>query len=80
MRLEELANRLRQSPFEPFELCMSDGASYPITHPDQVLVTPRTVHVGIRNGARAPVVQEIVICDLGHVTRLTPLAKRRRTR
>ncbi|MCP4249858.1 MAG: hypothetical protein GY778_22680 [bacterium] len=64
-------------PFEPFRLFMSDGSSYPVRHPDQVIVTARAAYVGLRVNGKSQVAQDVVICDLMHVSRLGPLDKRR---
>jgi hypothetical protein len=51
---------------------MTDGSSYPVKHPDQVILTPRAIYVGL---GRQPVAQQVVVCALSHITRLGPLAK-----
>ena len=76
MRPDEITRLLKRRPFEPFTLCMSDGSSYPVRHPDQVIVTPRAAYVGVRVNGKRGLDQDVVICDLVHVTRLGPLAKR----
>lgn len=72
MRIEELHKLLRRRPFEPFRIYMSDGSAYAVTHPDQVIVTPRAAYVGLESDADGLVAQDVVICDLVHVTRLGP--------
>ena len=80
MRIDEFHKLLRRRPFEPFSIYMSDGSAYPVTHPDQIIVTPRALYVGLDNDAEGLTAQDVVICDLVHVTRLGPLdgAKRKR--
>lgn len=73
MRIEELQRLLRRRPFQPFGLHMSDGSMYPVRHPDQVILTPRAAYVGVDVDPEAPLAQDVVICDLIHVTRLAPL-------
>lgn len=74
MRPEEIASLLTQRPFEPFGLYMSDGSSYSIRHPDQVILTPRSIHIGLPgDNGNARIAQDVVICALVHVTRLGPL-------
>ena len=34
---EDLAAALTRQPFEPFRLCLSDGKTYDVRHPDLVL-------------------------------------------
>ncbi len=76
MRVEEISRLLKRKPFEPFAIYMSDGASYPVKHPDQIIITPRAAYVGIGGNGREPVAQDVVICDLVHITRLGPVPKR----
>ena len=75
MNLQEVERMLTTTPFEPFGIYMSDGSAYPVTHPDQVILTPRAAHVGIGSApnGRGRAVREVVICALVHVTRLGPL-------
>jgi hypothetical protein len=46
--LEELRNRIRATPFLPFTVCVADGRSFPVPHPDHILVTSRGL-VAIEN-------------------------------
>jgi hypothetical protein len=78
MRVDEVGKLLRRVPFQPFRLFMSDGSHYDVRDPDQVILTPRAVYVGIPGGGDL-VAQDVVICDLVHVTRLAP-ARGRRTK
>ena len=47
MAPEELRDTLRQTPFEPFRLVMTDGAGYEIRHPDLLWVGRRTAMIGL---------------------------------
>ncbi len=80
MNVQEVEKLLSARPFEPFGLYMSDGPAYPVTHPDQVILTPRAAHVGIGSGRNGRVVRDVVICALMHITRLGPLPKTPRKR
>ncbi|MCH8966362.1 MAG: hypothetical protein IID43_01670, partial [Planctomycetes bacterium] len=50
MDLREVEKLLSVRPFEPFGIYMSDGSTYPVTHPDQVILTARAAHIGIPKG------------------------------
>ena len=80
MRAEELVRVLKRRPFEPSALHMSNGSHYPVHHPDAVIVTPRAAYVGIREDGEQMIAQDVVICDLLHVTRIAPIRKRSRKR
>ena len=75
MKVQEIEKLLTVKPFEPFGIYMSDGSAYAVTHPDQVILTPRVAHVGIGGGGNGRVVQDVVICALVHITRLGPAPK-----
>ena len=38
MRPEDILELLRARPFEPFRVCLSDGSTYEIQHPDMAIV------------------------------------------
>ncbi len=80
MRIEELTKLFKRQPFRPFTIHMSDGSAYTAAHPDQVILTPRAAYVGIGNGEDDAVVQDVIICDMVHITRLGPEPKRPRKR
>jgi hypothetical protein len=46
MAPQQILNEVRRSPFEPFRLVLADGARYDIRHPDQCMVTPKSVTIG----------------------------------
>ncbi len=79
---EELFARVKKQPFEPFRIYVSDGESYDIKHPDQIMVGRRSSYVGISRNGEGPF-QRIAIVSNLHITRLEPLDgkphKRRRT-
>lgn len=80
MNAQEVEKLLTARPFEPFGIYMSDGSAYPVSHPDQVILTSRVAHVGIGGGRNGRVVRDVVICALVHVTRLGPVPKAPRKR
>ena len=47
MAPEGLRESLRQQPFEPFRLVMTDGEAYDIRHPDLLWVGRRSAYVGL---------------------------------
>jgi hypothetical protein len=75
MRAEDVRERLRQVPFRPFRICLSDQSSFVIRHPEQAVVTASTVSVAPLDGqtpGSAP--DGEVLLSLVHVTRLEPIA------
>jgi hypothetical protein len=73
MAPEELRDTLRQQPFEPFRLVMSDGEGYDIRHPDLLWVGRRTAYVGLTGQPGQTFFARAVKIDLLHIIRTVPL-------
>ena len=71
MRTTEIENQLRQRPFVPFRLCMSDGTSFEVRHPEMVLVSRTIIAVALHR-SRARQLEGIVFCDPVHIIRIEP--------
>lgn len=74
MSPDELRGSLRQQPFEPFRLVLTDGATYDIRHPDLLWVGQRLAYVGLTGEPGQTFFERSVKVDLLHVTQLIPLA------
>lgn len=74
MAPEELRDILRQQPFEPFRLVMTDGAGYEIRHPDLLWIGQRSAMVGLTGDPGRTFYERAVRVDLWHVTRVEPLS------
>jgi hypothetical protein len=73
MTPEELRDELRQQPFQPFRLVMSDGEGYDIRHPDLLWIGKRTAYVGLTGQPGQTFFERAVKVDLLHVIRIVPL-------
>ena len=74
MRAEEVREHLDALPFIPFRVCLSDGSSYQIRHPDQALVTTWSVEVGVPEQRReSRIYERIAHCSLLHIVKLEKL-------
>jgi hypothetical protein len=73
MTPEELRDDLRQRPFEPFRLVMTDGEGYDIRHPDLLWVGQRTAYVGLTGQPGQTFFERAVKVDLLHIIRTVPL-------
>jgi hypothetical protein len=72
MTPETIQKHLLYHPFQPFRICLSDGASYEVRQPEMVLVAQREVVIGLpKPGERFP--RHLVYCDLLHITRIEPI-------
>ena len=80
-RFEDLHARVHKQPFEPFRICMRDGRTYDIHHPEQCFPGRTSVFVAVPDPKLRGVVSRVDRCALGHIVRLEPLnGRRKRTR
>lgn len=75
MEAEELREVLRQTPFEPFRIVMTDGASLDVRHPDLLWVGKRTAYVGLTGEPGQTLFERSVRVDLLHVVRTEPFER-----
>jgi hypothetical protein len=73
MAPEELRDYLRQQPFEPFRLIMTDGRGFDVHHPDLLLLGRRTATVGLTGDSAQTFYERTIKVDLLHVIRVEPL-------
>src|SRR5438046_1853050 len=73
MSPEELRDTLRQQPFEPFRLVLTDGEGYDVRHPDLLWIGKRTAYVGLTGQPGQTFFERAVKVDLLHVIRTVPL-------
>ena len=73
MRADDLAKALSPKRFRPFMLNLSDGESYPITHPEQVLVDRAGATIGTKRLDDGRRYEKLVICTLMHIVSLVPI-------
>jgi hypothetical protein len=75
MKQEELRAMVRESDTKPFRICMDDGRSYVVNHPDFAMVADGAVIIGSRPGhdLGGPA---FVICYFEHVSRVELLKQR----
>lgn len=75
MSLEVIRNALRFRPFRPFRLCITDGATYDVRHPELCVVGARSVFIGMPPAGQpdAGYYDHFAIVDLIHITRLEPI-------
>lgn len=75
MRPEELKQLLRRQPFVPLRFYITDGRTYDIRHPDQVLVLKGAVDIGVNPDPRSGVVDQVDRCSLLHLVRVEDLSQ-----
>ncbi len=73
MTRNDLLKRLKQRPFAPFRLIVSEGAAYDIRHPEQVMVARDSAVIGLSEEQEQDFFESTVLVDLLHIIRLEPL-------
>jgi len=71
MRQDELREALREHPFEPFRLHLTNGRAYEVRHPEMALLTRHSIHV-VELTKSGQATDRVVKCDLIHVVSLEP--------
>ena len=82
MTPEELRDTLREQPFHPFRLVMTDGEGYDIRHPDLLWVGHRVAVLGISEPGPDRLLERHITLSLLHIVTIEPLdaaASARRT-
>jgi uncharacterized ubiquitin-like protein YukD len=65
MSQEDLLKAIKQSPFVPVRLKLSNGATYDIRHPDAILIEKRVAAVADAGS--------ISLVSLMHINEVTPI-------
>jgi len=73
VRPEELVQLLRRRPFIPLRLHTTDGQTYDIRHPDNVIVLRSRVDIGVMPDPGTGVVERVEYCSLLHIVRVEEL-------
>jgi hypothetical protein len=68
MRADDFVQLLRSRPFQPFRIHSSDGQTYDIRHPDQLIVLRSRIVVGVGSGNG--VAEHLEHLSLLHVVRV----------
>jgi hypothetical protein len=72
---EDLWERLRKTPFDPFRICLTNGTAYDVRHPELVMVGRRSAVVGVSDSERQPPFYDrATTVALIHIVRLETLA------
>jgi hypothetical protein len=64
---------LKREPFEPFRMCLSDGLSYEVRHPELVWVGLSSLMLGFPAQPDSPFYERAIKIALRHIVRLEPL-------
>jgi hypothetical protein len=72
VRAAEVLTHLRERPFCPIRLFLSDGKTYDVRHPEMAMVSPRQIIIGIEPSPDR-MVRRFAWCDPVHVVRIERL-------
>ncbi len=78
IRPEDIRERIDKRPFEPFRICMTDGRTYDVTHPELCLLARTTAWVAIPDPKVKRMVMRIDQCALVHIVCIEPLNGKQR--
>jgi hypothetical protein len=70
MRPEELRELIRRQPFVPMRLHMTDGKTYEIRHPENVILSRARVDIGVGADPATGVVDHVDFVSLLHIVRI----------
>jgi hypothetical protein len=75
MAPEELLMALRERPFRPFRISLTDGRTLDLRHPEMVLPGRRSAVIGVpAAGETEPLYDQRITVDLLHIVSLEPLS------
>ena len=78
MQLDEIRSQLEHQPFRPFRICISDGTEHIVLNPKFVLLSRRTLYVGVPEDAD-DVPERVKLYDAMHITRVEPIGQEPRS-
>jgi hypothetical protein len=74
MRPEDLYQLLRQQPFQPFRLFLSNGKAYDVTHPELAVVGRTSMFLGQPTpNFTPPIYENFVLITLPHINNVVAL-------
>jgi hypothetical protein len=74
LRRQHFQDDLREQPFQPFRLTLTDGLTYEVLHPELAMVGRSTVAIGMaRPDAPEPVNDRLVTVSLSHDMQIQPI-------
>jgi hypothetical protein len=74
MAPEELLTILRERPFQPIRIALTDGRSFEVRHPEMVLAGRRSAVIGLpAQGETEPLYDRRITVDLLHIVSVEPI-------
>jgi hypothetical protein len=73
MSPNDLVRTLRDQPFEPFRIVMSNGSTHDVMHPELLMVSVRSSFLFTPSATRPGLVDHYIKLDNLHIIKLVPL-------
>jgi hypothetical protein len=70
---DDLLSAVRLQPVQPFRLRLTDGRTFDIRHPDQMIIGRRSAVIGLPAETNDPYFDQRITVDLIHVVSHEPL-------
>ena len=76
VRPEDLHEYLRQRPFRPFRITLTDGRTFDVRHHELIMVGCTSVDIGIPSHRHLdPTYERVVSAPLSHVAQIEPISE-----
>ena len=76
MQTADILEFVRQRPFQPFRITLTDGRTYEVHHPELAMVGRSTVSIGLKTtNVPEPVYDRVITVDLLHIMEAEALQK-----
>ena len=72
MTRSDLLRRVKQRPFVPFRLVLTEGTAYEVRHPEQIMLARDSAVIGVPSEGE-DFFETTVLVDLFHIVRLEPI-------
>ena len=70
MQLEDVEEAMNTVPFQAFKIHMTSGASFAVTHPEQVMMTETKMIVGVGGNPQRRIVEHVEHCAYSHIAHI----------
>jgi len=68
MRSQDIRNFVKQQPFQPFRITLTDGRTYDVRHPEMAMVGKSSVAIGLPAAEdEEPIYDRLVTVSLIHI-------------
>ena len=67
---QDIEKKIRQKPFRPFRMYLTDGTAYEVRHPELVLLGHRSLVLGLASDPGQTLYERTVDIDLLHIVRM----------